>query len=223
MKKGVIIAVCTTIMLIMPWVQVWGTTAPSGSPTRAIQNLDDEIATYRTGDHLTAKDRTYNVDLKHRIIHGTFDVRELCRLALSKHWDGRSNQEREQFVDLMISLLEERALFSKEQAATRGKKGSRRYHVSYVGEKYLNAEKTKVLVRTRLSIPSERVEVALNYRLRKTADTWKIYDVIVDEASLLDNYRYQFNDIITKNGYPDLVGRMSKKLSEIRSKRQGSS
>jgi ABC-type transporter MlaC component len=40
--------------------------------------------------------------------------------------------------------------------------------------------------------------------------------VIVDDASLVDNYRYQFDSIITKNGYPELVNRMQKKLAELR-------
>jgi phospholipid transport system substrate-binding protein len=42
-----------------------------------------------------------------------------------------------------------------------------------------------------------------------------VYDVIVDDASLVDNYRYQFDTIITKSGYPELVQRMKKKLTEL--------
>ncbi len=45
---------------------------------------------------------------------------------------------------------------------------------------------------------------------------WKIYDVIVDDASLLDNYRYQFDSIIRKGGYADLIRRMESKLKSIK-------
>ena len=61
----------------------------------------------------------------------------------------------------------------------------------------------------------ENISIALNYRLKKKGDEWKIYDVIVDEASLVDNYRYQFNSIITKHGYADLIRRMNEKLNGI--------
>ena len=36
----------------------------------------------------------------------------------------------------------------------------------------------------------------------------------------MDNYRYQFNSIITKDGYEDLYGRMARKLAELKSKRR---
>ena len=57
--------------------------------------------------------------------------------------------------------------------------------------------------------------MGLDYKLKK-ASIWKIYDVIVDGASLLDNYKYQFDSIIKKSGYPDLVRRMRSKLNEMK-------
>jgi len=44
---------------------------------------------------------------------------------------------------------------------------------------------------------------------------WKIFDVIVDDASLLSNYKFQFDRIISKNGYEDLIERMQSKLNKI--------
>jgi phospholipid transport system substrate-binding protein len=68
-------------------------------------------------------------------------------------------------------------------------------------------------------VPSENIDIVLNYKLKRQDGEWKIYDVIVDEASLVDNYKYQFNKIIVKHGYQDLVNRMSKKLTSIKRKR----
>ena len=47
---------------------------------------------------------------------------------------------------------------------------------------------------------------------------WKIFDVIVDGASLLNNYKYQFDSIIRKNGYEDLIRRMEAKLKTMKEK-----
>lgn len=195
---------------------------PSGTPSRAIQDLDDMLDDFIVrpkGENLTEKEEKHNADLKRRIIHGTFDIRELARLSLGRHWGQRSSGEQDEFVQLLTDLLEEKALFSKEQSAARSKSGGK-YFVIYRGHRYDDEKKARAFVRTKVVVPSENIDITLNYRLKKKGDEWKIYDVVVDEASLVNNYKYQFNSIITKHGYPDLVQRMSKKLDEIRQKRE---
>lgn len=195
--------------------------SPEGTPTRAIQDLDDTLDDFIVkpkGEKLTAKEEEQNQQLKQKIIHGTFDIRELAKLSLAKHWAERSKAEQDQFVDLLMNLLEEKALFSKEQSAAKSKSGGK-YAVIYNGHKFIDKEQSRAFVRTKVSVPSESITITLNYRMKKESDGWKIYDIIVDEASLVDNYKYQFNSIITQHGYPELVSRMSKKLDELRKKR----
>ena len=187
----------------------------AGTPTRAIQDLDGMLDAFKTGDNLTAEEEAHNRKLKHDIIHGTFDLRELSKQSLSRHWKKRSSAEQDQFVQILTDLLEEKALFSKEQS-----KGGGKYYVVYKGHKFYDKAKTRAFVGTRVSVPSEDIKISLNYRLKKKGDEWKIYDVVVDEASLVDNYRYQFNSIITKHGYPDLIRRMNEKLASIRADRK---
>ena len=206
------------LVVALPMVTIAEGAISSGSPTAAIRELDDILDDFRTGPQLTTADREFNVALKRRILHGTFDIRELCRLALGKHWETHSADEQNRFVDLLIQLLEEKALFAKEQSAAKSKSGGK-YRVQYEGERYLDQAESRALVRTKVIIPAENLRIALSYRLKRQEKQWKIYDIIVDDASLVDNYRYQFNAIITKNGYPELVNRMTKKLEEIRAKR----
>jgi ABC-type transporter MlaC component len=196
---------------------------PVGSPTRAIQELDDMLDDFKVapkGQSLTSDEEAYNRKLKQQIIHGTFDIRELSKLSLSKQWDKLTPAEQGEFVKLLTDLLEEKALFSKEQSAAKSKSGGK-YFVVYQGHKFTGGDKDKSFVRTKVVIPSENIDITLNYRLKKVGNDWKIYDIIVDEASLVDNYRFQFDSIIKKHGYADLVSRMSKKLEEIRRKREG--
>lgn len=194
---------------------------PKMSPTGAIKDLDAMLDDFKTGTNLSANEEEHNRQLKMKIIHGTFDVRELSKLSLAKHWFNLTDAQRDHFVDLMVSLLEEKALFSKEQSAAKSKKGGK-YKVFYKGHKYLDAKESKSFVRTKVVIPSENIDIDLNYRLRRQGGEWKIYDVIVDEASLVANYKYQFNSIITKHGYDELVNRMTKKLNEIKTERRSS-
>ena len=187
--------------------------AAAGSPTRAIQDLESKTQDYRTGSNLSAEDKAKNAQIKHEVITGTFDIRELCRLSLDNHWGERSAAEQNQFVNLMTQLLERKAVLSKEQSKTRGQN----YYVNYNGESYLDPQKTRARVRTQAHVPKESVNVSIDYKLVKQGSQWKIFDVIVDDASLVDNYKYQFHSIITKHGYPELVSRINKKLSEMNS------
>lgn len=189
---------------------------PEGTPTRAIQDLDDLLDSYIMNAK-TPEDKKYNDNLKSAVIHGTFDMRELCRLALDKNWNERTKQEQEYFVQLMTHLLEKKAIFSKEQGqkGKSGGGGKDLYRVNYEGDQFLNAEKTQAQTKSMVSIPSENLKIEISYKLKKVDGGWRIYDVIVDGASLLDNYKYQFDKIIAKDGYPTLVHRMESKLKSI--------
>lgn len=191
--------------------------APVGTPTRAIQDLDDKLDDYKTGTNLTPEDLEFNKNLKKEILHGTFDIRELCQLSLSKHWDEITPQDRDYFVQLLTDLLENRAILSKEQGQKKAK-SENVYTITYKGDKYLNPDSTRVLTRTSVYVKSEDIRVELDYKLKKVDGVWRAYDVIVDNASLLDNYKYQFDSIIKKNGYPDLVKKMEDKLASLKKK-----
>ncbi len=192
--------------------------ATEGSPTRAIQELDDMLDSYILRPK-TDEERRFNADLKKKVLHGTFDIRELCRLALDKHWEELSGREQDHFVDLMTRLLEKKAIFSKEQGSSKGSKTA--YFVTYEGERFLNPEKSTAVTLTFVRIPSENLRIGLNYRLVRADSLWRIYDVVVDDASLVENYKYQFDKIIREHGYEDLTRRMESKLKEMLTKEGG--
>lgn len=181
------------------------------SPLASIKELDRKIEKYNTSQNLTPEQIESNKKLKEEIIRGTFDIYELSRLALDSHWESLDEKERVYFANLMTRLLERKAIFSKEQV----KDNKKPYTVTYQGESFLDAEKNKSKVESQLNVPSEKMNLKISYNLKKTPYGWKIYDVIVDDASLVENYKFQFHTIIKKNGYDDLIDRMEKKLKKI--------
>jgi phospholipid transport system substrate-binding protein len=66
------------------------------------------------------------------------------------------------------------------------------------------AVKTIVVTRRNQQVPIE-------YRLHKGDGRWLIYDVLVEGISLVNNYRSQFNRIITSSSYNELVQKMKTK------------
>ena len=184
------------------------------APLQAIKDLDKKVESYHLGKNLTPEKVKQNSELKRDIIRGTFDIRELCRLSLGGHWKEINKKQQSHFVELMTTLLETKAIFSKEQL--RG--DNKLYKISYNKEKFDDKEKTKSTVYTVMNVPKEKMKLDITYKLLLTPYGWKIYDVIVDDASLLANYKFQFHRIITKNGFNDLMGRMEKKLKDIKKK-----
>jgi phospholipid transport system substrate-binding protein len=64
-------------------------------------------------------------------------------------------------------------------------------------------------------IASERGETAaVEYKLLHKDNDWKVYDIIIEGVSLVNNYRTQFNTIILKDSYAGLVKQMRLKLEQ---------
>src|SRR6266478_4494624 len=54
-------------------------------------------------------------------------------------------------------------------------------------------------------------EFSVNYRLHNQNGDWKVYDVVIEDVSLVNNYRSQFNRVLATSSYEDLVNRMKGK------------
>ncbi|MBI4365632.1 MAG: ABC transporter substrate-binding protein [Deltaproteobacteria bacterium] len=198
--------------IVRPWLT--RDARPAATPTEAIKALDATLSGYHTGADITPEQREENRRIKERVVRGTFDLRELSRIALGKHWTVLADAQRNQFVDLMIDLLEHKGVLSKEQ----GQKNTRRgavYSIQYRGDKFLDPLRRRALARTAVTVPSRNLRVGLDYKLHAVGSEWKIYDVIVDGSSLLENYQYQFDSIITKHGFGELLARMQRKRDEF--------
>jgi phospholipid transport system substrate-binding protein len=65
-------------------------------------------------------------------------------------------------------------------------------------------------VRTRVVTASR--EIPITYRVILKDGTWKVYDVVIENVSLVQNYRTQFNDILAKNSPEQLLEILRKKV-----------
>lgn len=131
---------------------------------------------------------------------GLFDWAEMAQRALGPHWDARSEAERAEFSELFRGLVERAYLAKIERYG--GEK------IAYAGE---SVDGEQATVRTRVVM--RRGDVSIDYRLSARGDRWLIYDVVVDGISLTANYRTQFNEVMTKSSYRELVKLMRARAS----------
>ncbi len=135
------------------------------------------------------------------ITDGVFDWTEMAKRALGRHWAVRTPAEQQEFVGLFRDVLE-RAYVSKIE----------RYAgepIAYVGEV---ADGDLTTVRTRITTRQNQ-EVAIDYRMFKDGDRWRVYDVSIEGISLVNNYRTQFDGIIKTSSYDELVKRLKARAS----------
>ena len=93
---------------------------------------------------------------------------------------------------------------------------------SYKGQKisYLRETQDGSYAQVYTSIQSGGGEpVSVNYRLKQSDGTWKVYDVAIDQISLVGNYRNQFNRVINDKGYAQLLAAIKQKEQSIDSGR----
>ena len=76
----------------------------------------------------------------------------------------------------------------------------------------VNGPIATVRVTAWLSKPAPETEQQLEYRFTQKRDRWLVYDVLVDQVSLVDAYRDQFARLIRRGGFVELMGRMQHKL-----------
>jgi phospholipid transport system substrate-binding protein len=131
-----------------------------------------------------------------------FDWEEMARRSLARHWAQRSAAEKQEFVHFYSDLLERTYMDKIENYS--GEK------VYYTGE---SVDGDYAVVSVKIATAKD-VEIPVEYRLLKKENNWLIYDVSIEGVSLVNNYRVQFNEIITRFSYKELVERLKAKVAQ---------
>ena len=134
-----------------------------------------------------------------RVAIEILNFEEISRRSLGRHWDARTARERQEFMQLFGDLLERAYIarletYSGEQIALVGDES--------VGNRAI--VKTKVITRRGAEIPVE-------YRMLRRGKNWRAYDVVLGGYSLVDSYRAQFDKVIQRTSYRQLVQQVREK------------
>jgi phospholipid transport system substrate-binding protein len=135
------------------------------------------------------------------VINPRFDFEEMARRSLGAHWQDRTEAERQEFVKVFSNLLANTYL-ARIETVERG--------MVEVGNQ--NVQGQRALVRTFINYRNERFP--LDYRLIKTDEGWKVYDVIIENIGLVVNYRNEFASIIRREQFSGLMTRLKEKSAE---------
>jgi len=135
------------------------------------------------------------------IINEIFDYTELSKRTLGRSWKKLSTEQRGEFIDLFSSLLKnlylDRILAYTDEKMTFNKE--------------IMHTETKAEVQSEIATGSKTIPI--HYRLKAKGEEWKVYDVVIEGVSLIQNYRSQFRDILKNKSPADLIEVLRKKVS----------
>ena len=143
--------------------------------------------------------KSNRLDRIRQVINPSFDFAEMAKRSLGTHWQRRTPAEQQEFVKLFTDLVETSYAGTIE---------------SYNGEKVAigteKLDKDFAEVNTKI-VTKQGEEFSIDYKLHQVDGSWKIYDAVIENVSLINNYRSQFNRVIGKSSYDELVTMMKSK------------
>ncbi len=132
------------------------------------------------------------------IVTPMFDFKLMAKLSLGKkYWPDLSQDKKERFTELFIERLRQSYL-NKLTAYTDEK-------ISYESPVAINK---KVHMPTQLISKGNKIDML--YKLYPSNNGWKIYDVEIQGVSIIRSYRSQFNEILQKGTFDELLQKMQK-------------
>lgn len=177
----------------------------TGSATEAMQGTIDQVLKVLEDESLKAPERAQErLEILEDIIGKRFDYKEMGKRTLGKHWRKLSEADREEFVHLFQRFL------SKTYAGNVD---------GYSGEQveYLKERRKGDFAEVQTTVGSEQSTISIYYRMLRSSNAWKVYDVVLDGISLVKNFRSQFGRIIEAEAVEGLLEKLRIKTTRLQS------
>ena len=172
------------------------------NPTAQIKETVDRMISVLSDPSLKGDGKK---NLRHQLareaILPRFDFNEMAKRSLGSHWRRLTPEEQQKFVSVFSQFLE-KIYITRIDAFNREK-------FVYTGE---HVDQDYARVDSKVRTPTGK-EFSIRYKLRLVANDWKIYDVVVENISIVNNYRAQFSRVIGQSSYEQLVYKMEQKLA----------
>ncbi len=132
------------------------------------------------------------------IVTPVFDFQLMAKLALGrKYWSGLSTEKKDKYSKHFTERLKESYL-------------EKLY--LYKNEKIIYGK--SVQVKKKIHIPTDLIsksnKVSMLYKLYKSKNNWKIYDVEIQGVSIISTYRSQFHQVLNQGSIDDLLLKLEK-------------
>jgi phospholipid transport system substrate-binding protein len=181
-------------------VLVGAATAAAGPPTEQVRQYTDQVQKILDDPRIKGEDKRAAV---RNVAVEIFDINETAKRALGHHWQKRSRAEQEEFVQLFADLLENTYIAKIDLYG-----GERVQFTNEIVDGDYATVRAKIVTKQGTDVPVEA-------RMLRRGERWYIYDIAIENVSLVGNYRSQFDRIIRTSSYSELVRRLKTKREEF--------
>lgn len=195
------IRLSVSVLALFMWVG-FSQAVKAGEPTDAIRGaVNQGVEILKNAKLNNQTQRSQVIDRLRQIVYPLFDFHEMAMRSLGPNWRRLDPQQRKEFVSAFTALLEK--TYADQIDLYDGQQ------VVYSGES-VDGEYAQVDSRI---IDKKGQTYSVVYRLHRVDGKWRIYDVVAENISLVNNYRAQFNRVIAKSSFEELLRIMKQKES----------
>jgi phospholipid transport system substrate-binding protein len=174
--------------------------AQAATPREEIQSSVEKVLAILKDPSLKPEGkRQERITQLRQVIFPKFDFNEMARRSLGADWQKRTPEQQKEFVKLFTDLIE--TSYVNNLDSYNGEK------VAFTGDKQ---DGEYAQVDTKIT-SNKGDDSTVSYKLRQSDGTWKIYDVVIENISIVNNYRSQFNRVIARSSFDDLLRQMREK------------
>ena len=182
--------------------------AVAGVPTEQVRQTADKVLQVLQDPRFKANgNMSQRREQLRQILGARFDFAEMAKRSLGSNWQKGSSAEQQQFIRLFTDHLEKSYIAQIE---------------SYAGEKIIYGreavEQDQAEVETKI-VTKKSEQVSVNYKLKADGAEWKVYDVVIENVSLVNNFRTQFSRILAKGSFAELISQLEAKSTGNKSDR----
>jgi len=193
-KWALILGLGSTLVVGTGQTRLW-----ASAPGEQIKTTVDQVLEVLKDPKLQgAGKKTERREKLQQLILPRFDFAEMAKRALGNNWN-RYPDKQQEFVTAFKQLLEE--TYADQIEAAKGDK------VVYLNER---TEKDYAEVDTKV-ISSKGEETPMTYKLHPVDSDWKVFDIVVENISIVNNYRAQFNRVLSNASVDELIQRIKDK------------
>jgi phospholipid transport system substrate-binding protein len=172
----------------------------AGEPLQVVKTAADKAIEILKDPKLQGGDKKKErIDRLKEAVNPIFDYEEMAKRALGSHWRRRSPAEQEEFVRLFRDFLER--IYSDKVGLYEGQKVV--FGRETIDNDFAQVESTV--------IGAKSDEYSVLYKLRRADGKWRVYDAVIENISMVNNYRSQFDRVIAKFSYDELKRMLKEK------------
>lgn len=181
---------CTSVMLINPsWAEESALDVVKNTSELVIEQLKNESAAIKT-------DPGRINQLVDQLIVPKFDFPKMSRWVLGKNWRTASAEQKTRFTSGFQKLLIRTYANALVQSTD--------VTINYLPVR-TSEDGSKSIVKTEIDRNNGGPLIPIEYRLYKNGDHWLVYDVSIDNVSLVSTYRGTFNTDIKNKGLDSVI------------------